>query len=319
MGHAAGGHGIVDGPNLVRERREVNRGRMWTALAINLVMLAAAVIGGLIWNSLALLADAGHVLSDLGSIALGLVAGALATRAAGPQRTFGLQRSEVLAALANGIALVAVAVLVVVAAVGRLGDEPEIAGAGVLVVGLLGLAGNVAATWVLARGDRSDLNLEAVLRHSVADALGSAAVVLSGTVILITDWTPIDTLASLAIAGLILASSVRLITGPLDVLLEAAPPGVDIEQLGQALCSVEGVRAVHELHVWTVTSGFDALAAHVVVEPDADRDRARRELELLLRERYGIEHTTLQMEEHVGDQLLQVERPTSQRRSRGAE
>jgi cobalt-zinc-cadmium efflux system protein len=310
MADAARGHGLVDGPELVRERRELNRGRMWVALAINVAMLAAAVVGGLLWNSLALLADAGHVLSDLGSIALGLVAGALASRAAGPRRTFGLQRSEVLAALANGIALVVVAVLIVVAAIGRLGEEPDIAGAGVLAVGLLGLIGNAAATWVLARGDRTDLNLEAVLRHSFADALGSLAVVLSGTVILITDWTPVDTLASLGIAALILASSVKLITGPLDVLMEAAPPGVDIEELGQAMCAVGGVRAVHELHVWTVTSGFDALAAHVVVDPDADRDRARRELELLLRERYGIEHTTLQMEEHVRERLLHVDTGT---------
>jgi cobalt-zinc-cadmium efflux system protein len=307
MTHAAGAHGRFEGPDLVRERRELNRGRMWAALAINGVMLVAAVVGGLIWNSLALLADAGHVLSDLGSIALGLAAASLASRAAGPRRTFGLQRSEVLAALANGIALVVVAVLIVVAAIGRLGDEPEIAGAGVLAVGLLGLAGNAAATWVLARGDRSDLNLEAVLRHSFADALGSLAVVVSGTVILVTDWTPVDTLASLGIAALILASSVKLITGPLDVLMEAAPPGVDIEELGEAMCSVSGVLAVHELHVWTVTSGFDALAAHVVADPDADRDRARRELEHLLRDRYGIEHTTLQMEEHVAESLLQVE------------
>jgi cobalt-zinc-cadmium efflux system protein len=307
MTHAAGAHGRVEGPELVRERRELNRGRMWAALAINLAMLVAAVVGGLIWNSLALLADAGHVLSDLGSIALGLVAAALASRAAGPRRTFGLQRSEVLAALANGITLVVVAVLIVAAAIGRLGDEPEISGAGVLAVGLLGLAGNAVATWVLARGDRSDLNLEAVLRHSFADALGSLAVVVSGTVILITDWTPVDTLASLGIAALILASSAKLITGPLDVLMEAAPPGVDIEELGQAMCSVPGVRAVHELHVWTVTSGFDALAAHVVADSDADRDRARRELEHLLRDRYGIEHTTLQMEEHIPETLLQVD------------
>jgi cobalt-zinc-cadmium efflux system protein len=307
MARAAHDHGFGDGPEFIRARRELNRGRMWLALTVNAALLAAALVGGLLWNSLALLADAGHVLSDVGSIGLGLVAATLASRAAGPRRTFGLQRSEVLAALANGIALVVVAVLIVVAAVGRFGDEPDIAGAGVLAVGLLGVAGNAAATWVLARGDRTDLNLEAVLRHSFADALGSVAVVVSGAVILITDWTPIDAIVSLAIAGLILASSVRLITGPLDVLMEAAPPGVDIQQLGRAMCSVRGVRAVHELHVWTVTSGFDALAAHVVVDPEADRDRARRELEHLLDERYGIEHTTLQMEEHVPDSLLQVE------------
>jgi cobalt-zinc-cadmium efflux system protein len=307
MAHAAHEHAFRDGPEFVRARRELNRGRMWMALAINLAMLAAAVAGGLLWNSLALLADAGHVLSDAGSIGLGLVAAALAARAAGPRQTFGLQRSEVLAALANGIALVVVAALIVAAALGRLGDEPDIAGAGVLAVGLFGLAGNAAATWVLARGDRSDLNLEAVLRHSFADALGSLAVVVSGAVILVTDWTPIDTIVSLAIAALILVSSARLITGPLDVLMEAAPARVDIDELGQTMCSVDRVRAVHELHVWTVTSGFDALAAHVVVDPDADRDRARRELEHLLRERYGIEHTTLQMEEHVPASLLQVD------------
>lgn len=305
MAHTHDDHG--DGPEAVRLRRQLNRGRMRVALAINLAMLVAAVAGGLLWNSLALLADAGHVLSDLGSIVLGLVAATLASRATGPRRTFGLQRSEVLAALANGIVLVAVAVLIVVAAVGRLGDEPDIAGAGVLAVGLLGLAGNAAATWVLATGDRADLNLEAVLRHSFADALGSLAVVVAGAVILITGWTPVDAIVSLGIAALIGVSSVRLITGPLDVLMEAAPAGVDIEELGHAMCKVRGVRAVHELHVWTVTSGFDALAAHVVVDPDADRDRARRELELLLRDRYGIEHTTLQMEEHVPDGLLQVD------------
>ena len=300
-------HDHGDGPEAVRLRRQLNRGRMRIALGINLAMLVAALVGGLLWNSLALLADAGHVLSDLGSIGLGLVAATFASRATGPRRTFGLQRSEVLAALVNGIVLVAVAVLIVVAAVGRLGDDPEIAGAGVLGVGLLGLAGNAAATWVLAGGDRADLNLEGVLRHSFADALGSAAVVISGTVLLITDWTPVDAIVSLGIATLIGVSSVRLITGPLDVLMEAAPADVDIEELGRAMCDVPGVRAVHELHVWTVTSGFDALAAHVVVDPDADRDRARRELELLVRDRYGIEHTTLQMEEHVSEGLLQVE------------
>jgi cobalt-zinc-cadmium efflux system protein len=305
---AHGHHDHGDGPDAVRARRQRNQGRMRFALAINLAMLVAALVGGLLWNSLALLADAGHVLSDLGSIALGLLAAALASRAVGePRRTFGLQRSEVLAALANGIALVAVAVLIVVAAVGRLGDEPEIAGAGVLGVGLLGLAGNAAATSVLARGDRADMNLEAVLRHSFADALGSLGVVVSGVVILTTDWTPIDAIVSLAIAALIAFSSVKLITGPLDVLMEAAPAGVDIEELARAMCGVSGVRAVHELHVWTVTSGFDALAAHVVVDPEADRDLARRELELLVRDRYGIDHTTLQMEEHVPDGLLQVE------------
>lgn len=280
------------------------------ALAINATMVVAALVGAWLTGSLALLADAGHVLSDVGAIALGLVAVSLAARPSGPRRTFGLQRSEVLAALVNGIALVAIAVLIVVAAIGRLEDPPEIEGAGVLAVGLLGLAGNAAAAWLLAHGDRADLNLEAVLRHSFADALGSLAVIVSGAVVLATGWLEADPLASLAVAGLILFSSVRLVLEPLDVLMEAAPAGLDVERLGGELCRVEGVREVHELHVWTVTAGFATLSAHVVVAPDRDRDAVRRELEFLLAERYGIEHTTLQMEEHVGGEtLLQLEPP----------
>jgi cobalt-zinc-cadmium efflux system protein len=288
-------------------RREENRRRMRVALAINAAMLAVALAGGLVFDSLALLADAGHVLSDFGAIALGLLAAGLAARGGASRRTFGLHRGEVLAALVNGIGLVAIAVLVAIAAIGRLSDPPEIEGAGVLAVGLLGLAGNAWATWVLARGERSDLNLEAVLRHSAADALGSLAVVFSAVAILAFSWQEADPVAGLAIAALILASSVRLVRDPLDVLMESAPVGLDVEKLGARLCEVDGVCGVHELHVWTVTSGFDALAAHVVTAAGADRDRARRELELLLRDAYGIEHTTLQMEE-AGDEeaLLQV-------------
>jgi cobalt-zinc-cadmium efflux system protein len=243
----------------------------------------------------------------VGAIGLGLAAAALATRPAGPRSTFGLQRSEVLAALVNGVALVVIAVLVAIAAVGRLSDPPDVEGAGVLAIGLLGLAGNAAATWVLARGDREDVNLEGVLRHSLADALGSVAVVASGSVILATGWLEADPIAGLAVAALILLASVRLIREPLTVLMESAPAGLDIEELGRALVEVDGVREVHELHVWTVTSGFVALSAHVVIERDRDRDLARRELEYLLRERYEIAHTTLQMEEAADEgALLQV-------------
>jgi len=281
---------------------------MWGALAINASMLVVAVVGGLVFDSLALLADAGHVLSDLGAIVLGLVAAGLAARAGGPRRTFGFHRGEVLAALINGLALVVLAGVIVVAAIGRLSDPPEVDGVGVLVVGIVGLAGNAWATWVLARGERSDINLEAVLRHSAADALGSIAVVVSALALLAFGWREADPVASLAIAAMILASSVRLVLEPLDVLLESAPARVDVDELGERMCETDGVLGVHELHVWTVTSGFEALAAHVVTAPGTDRDRARRELEYLLRDRFGIEHTTLQMEE-AGDEdaLLQVE------------
>lgn len=312
LGSMAHVHAPRGSPGLARAldaRRTGNRRRMWVALALNVAMLVAAALGGLLTGSLALLADAGHLLSDIGAIGLGLLAGGLAARPGGPRRTFGYQRTEVLAALVNGIALVVIGVLIVIAAADRLGDPPEVEGTGVLVLGLAGLVGNIAATWVLARGRREDLNLEGVLRHSAADALGSLGVVVSGAVILSTGWQPIDPLASLAIAALILASSWRLIAEPFGVLMEAAPAGMNVEELGRRICEEDHVREVHELHVWTVTSGFDALAAHVVVERGADRDLVRRRLEVLLRGRYGIEHTTLQMEEEAGDELLDVETP----------
>jgi cobalt-zinc-cadmium efflux system protein len=301
------------GPDALAVRREGNRRRMLVAAAINAALITAGVVGGVLTGSLALLADAGHVLSDLGAIGLAVLAGRFAERPGGPRRTFGFQRSEVIAALFNGLALVAIAVLIIVAAIHRLGDPPDVEGAGVIVLGLVGLAGNAAATLVLARGQREDINLEAVLRHSAADALGSLGVVASGAVVLATGWNPIDPLIGIAIAALILASSVRLVREPFDVLMEAAPPGVDVEAIARAIGSVAGVREVHELHIWSVTAGFEALAAHVVVARGQDRDRVRREVEFVLRSRYRIEHTTLQMEgEADDDALLQVQtRPGS--------
>lgn len=280
---------------------------MWIALAINLTMLGAEAVGGLLTGSLALLADAGHLLSDAGSIALALFASALAARPAGGRLTFGYRRSEILAALLNGLLLVAVAIAIAFAAVGRLGDPPQIDAPGVLVLGLLGLAGNLFAALVLWGGEREDLNLEGVLRHSAADALGSLGVVIAGTVALAGGSAVVDPVVSLLISALILASSWRLIAEPLGVLMEAAPTGFDVESVGEAICAEPGVRSVHDLHVWTVTAGFGALAAHVVVDPDCDRDLVRRRIELLLHERFGIDHTTLQMEVQVANGLLQVE------------
>jgi cobalt-zinc-cadmium efflux system protein len=280
---------------------------MWVALAINAALLVAELVGGLLTGSLAVLADAGHLLSDVGSIVLALIAARLASLPASGQRTFGYQRSEVLAALVNGLLLVAVSVGIAWAAIGRLSDPPAIDGAGVLALGLLGLAGNLAATWVLARGQREDINLEGVLRHSVADALGSLGVVLAGGFVLLGGSDLVDPIVGLLIAALVLASSWRLIKEPFEVLMEAAPVGLDVDEIGAAICGEQEVRSVHDLHVWTVTAGFGALAAHVVVAQGCDRDLVCRRLELTLSERFGIEHTTLQMEEEADQSLLQVE------------
>jgi cobalt-zinc-cadmium efflux system protein len=306
-GHAHTHHRIGSGPDALDARRAGNRRRMAVALAINLALLGAEVVGGIITGSLALLADAGHVISDVGAIGLALLAARIASMPGSERRTFGYQRSEVLAALANGLVLVAIAMLIVVAAIGRIGDPPGIEGGGVIALGAVGLLGNLWASWVLARGERADINLEGVLRHSVADALGSIGVLISGTVIVAGGSSVVDPIVSIAIAVLILASSWRLIKEPFNVLMESAPSDLDMEQLSRAFSEVPDVREVHDLHVWTLTAGFGALAAHVVFAEGADRDLVRRRLEVLLHERFGIDHTTLQMEEEASDALLEVE------------
>jgi cobalt-zinc-cadmium efflux system protein len=180
-------------------------------------------------------------------------------------------------------------------AISRLSNPPAVDGTGVLAIGLFGLAGNVAATVALAGGDRRDLNLEGVLRHSAADALGSLGVVAAGLIVVTTGWLYADGIAGVVIGALILIGSWRLVYAPLNVLMEAAPEGIDVADVGTAMVAVPGVREVHDLHVWTVTSGFPALAAHVVTAPAEDVDAVRTRLEQLLHDRFEIEHTTLQV------------------------
>jgi cobalt-zinc-cadmium efflux system protein len=277
---------------------------MWVALAINVVLVAAGVAGALLFDSVALLADAGHVLSDAAAIALGLAAAAMAARPARGRRTFGFHRTEIMAALANGLVLAGVAVLVFVEAIARFSDPPDVQGGGVLIVGAIGLAGNIAATVALIGGDRRDLNLEAVLRHSAADALGSLGVIAAGAVVLATGWGYADPIAGVLIGLLVLAGAWGLIREAVDVLMEAAPPGLDVAEIGRAMAAVPGVREVHDLHVWTVTSGFPALAAHVLASPDADPEGVRRSVEAVLHERFEIHHTTLQT---MAEPLLELE------------
>jgi cobalt-zinc-cadmium efflux system protein len=281
---------------------------MALALAINVALLAATVVGGVLADSLALLADAGHLASDVGAIVVGLIAARLAGLAPTPARTYGLQRSEVLGALANGVLLLVVSVLIVVEALTRLGEPLAVSGTGVLVLGVVGLAGNVAATWVLAAGAREDLNLEGVLRHSAGDALSSLGVVVAGALVLIAGWNAADPIAGIVIALLIAASSWRLLKEPVDVLLESAPAGMDVQAVGEAMVADPDVVEVHDLHVWTVTAGFPALSAHVLVERGAGRDDVLRRIEAMLAERFDVHHTTLQVVECAdSDELIQLE------------
>jgi cobalt-zinc-cadmium efflux system protein len=285
-------HGALSG------RRRSSRALLG-ALGLTLAFLVVEVVGGVVSGSLALLADAGHMLSDAGALGLAVGAAWLAARPATPDRSFGYRRAEVLAALANGVALVAIAIWIAVEALARLGSPPEVAAGPVLVIGLLGLAVNAAAARILWRARDETLNAAAAFRHVLADALGSAGVILSGVVLATTGWEAIDPLVSLAIAGLILLGSWSVLRASVDVLLESAPAGIHAEEVGAAIAAVPGVEQAHDLHIWTITSGFVSLSAHVVVGRDQDCHERRRAVEAMLHDRFGIAHVTLQMD-HAG-------------------
>lgn len=266
------------------------------------------VAGGLITGSLALLADAGHMLSDSFSLFLALGAVWLAARPATARRTYGFKRAEILAALLNGVTLVLIAVWIVYEAIGRFGDPPTIESDGMLAVALLGLLVNVIAAVILGRAQGDSLNVAAAFRHVIADLLGSVGVIAAALVILLTGWELADPLISVAIALLIVASAFTIVRDSVEILLEAAPRDLDTEEIGQAMAAMPEVVEVHDLHVWTITSGFPALSAHILVEAETDCHARRWEIERMLQERFGLEHTTLQVD-HVPTHLLDIESP----------
>jgi cobalt-zinc-cadmium efflux system protein len=291
-----------------------NRRALGIALALIAGFAAVELVAGLLAGSLALLADAAHMVSDTASLGLAFFAAWLALRPATPRRSFGFRRAEILAALFNGVALAAVSIWIFVAAIGRLGDPPGVPGGWILTVGVLGLVVNVLAAWVLARAGAQSLNVRAALAHVLADALGSAGVIVAGAVVLLTGWDYADPLAALAIAVLVLVGAWRILRESVAILLEETPAGIDAEEVGRALASTEGVVEVHDLHIWTITSGFPALSAHVLVAPGGDCHGVRRDLERLLHEQFDLHHTTLQVEHASSDQLVELG-PSFRRRS----
>ncbi len=276
-------------------------------LALTLTFTAVEVVGGLATGSLALLADAAHMLSDNLAIGLALFAIWLAGRPSTPERSFGYQRAEILAALVNGVALVAISIWIFVEAWQRLSDPPDVLAGWVAVVAVVGLVVNLVAALMLHRGSRDSLNMQAALRHVLADALGSVGVLVAALVIITTGWEYADPIAGAVIGVLVLASSWSVLRDSVHILLEGAPKGMDARELGRRLTDVPGVVDVHDLHVWTITSGFPALAAHVLVERGDDCHARRRELEELLRREYGIEHTTLQVDHAAAPSVVSIQ------------
>ena len=282
--------------------------RRWIALALGLIVafMGVEIAVGLIANSLALLSDALHMLTDAASIALALVALRVAQRPPTSRYTFGFGRAEILSAQVNGASLLALGALIAVEALRRLFDPPEVEGGLVIVVGIVGAAVNIAAAWALSRAKRRSLNVEGARAHVLADLYSSLAAASAGAIIVLTDYREADGLAALAVAVLMFRSGGKLLRDSSRVLLEAAPAGVDADEVGHAMAGRPGVREVHDLHVWEVTTGFPALAAHVLVAAAEDGHRVRRELETMLREDFGISHTTLQIDVEAANTALQI-------------
>jgi cobalt-zinc-cadmium efflux system protein len=277
-----------------------HRKRLIVVLVITGAVLIAEVIGGLIAGSLALLADAGHMLSDSTGLIMALIATSLATRAATVKRTFGLQRAEVLAALANALLLVGVAVWVLIKAVDRLRDPAEINSELMLAVAIVGVLANLAGLLVLRPAQAMSLNMRGAYLEVLSDLLGSLAVIAAAVLILITGWTPFDAIASIAIVVLIIPRAWSLLREVVDVLLEATPRGVDLDEVRDHMKRVRGVVDVHDLHAWTITSGVPVLSAHVIVDQACiSEGRSGEVLDRLgacLGGHFDVSHCTFQLE-----------------------
>jgi len=289
----AHGHDHLHGHTQARRH---DKQRLALTLVLSALYLVAEVAGGLWTGSLALLADAGHMLADVGALALSLFAFWLAERPAGAARTFGWRRFEILAALANGLALALVAVFVLFEATERLGAPRAVNGLGAFIIASGGLLVNVLGLVLLRHGKERSLNLRGAWLHLAGDALGSVGAMAAGLAIWAFDWRAADPLASIAIALLVLRSAWLLLRETVDVLLEAAPAHLDVDELRAALGAEPGVASLHDLHVWTITSGMVSLSCHVHCAEGADGHAVLVRCQALLRQRFDVHHATLQIE-----------------------
>lgn len=276
--------------------RHTETRRLQWALAISLVYFFAELIAGFLTNSLALLSDAGHMLSDVGAMTLSLFAFRMARRPATHQSTYGFHRIEILAALFNGLTLWLIVGIIFAAAFNRFFHPPVVESFGMMVVASIGLLVNIAAAAILHRGHHHNLNLRGAFLHVVSDAIGSVGAIVAGLIMWTTGWYLADPLISIFIGILILFSSWSLVRDSLSVLMQAVPKGIRLEEVRQTIESVEGVSEVHDLHVWAVTSDIFTLSAHAVLANGGDSHAVLNGIEETLKERYNIEHTTIQLE-----------------------
>jgi cobalt-zinc-cadmium efflux system protein len=287
-------------------RADADRSRLAIALALILAFLVVEVSLGIVAHSLALLSDAGHMLTDAAAIGFSLLAISLAARPAKGAMTFGFKRVEILSAQANGVTLLILAAFIAYEGIRRLFDPPVVRGWLILAVALLGVLVNLAATWTLAKANRESLNVEGSFQHLLTDLYGFIGTAIAAIVILATGFQRADPIVSLLIAALMTRSGVSLVKASGRIFLEAAPEDLDPQAIGRALVEQSAVVEVHDLHVWEITSGFPALSAHVLVGAESNCHAARREMEAMLHARFALDHTTLQVD-HVGGELIEIQ------------
>ncbi|HEY2571004.1 MAG TPA: cation diffusion facilitator family transporter [Solirubrobacteraceae bacterium] len=290
-------------------RADADRRRLAITLGLIVAFVAVEVGAGVVAHSLALLSDAGHMLTDAAAIGFSLVAIGLAARPAKGAMTFGFKRVEILSAQANGVTLLVLAAFIAYEAIRRLFDPPVVRGWLILVVALVGVLVNLAAAWTLAQANRESLNVEGSFQHIVTDLYGFIGTAVAAAVILLTGFQRADPIVSLLIAGLMMRSGVSLVKASGRIFMEASPERLDPQAIGRALVAQPDVVEVHDLHVWEITSGFPALSAHVLVGSDSDCHAARRNMEAMLHARFALDHTTLQVD-HTGGELLDIQPAT---------
>ena len=290
---------ILSPPGHAHDHRSASRRSLSFALALIMVYMVVEVVGGLISGSLALLADAGHMLTDGAAIGLALLAIWVSGRPASIEQTFGFHRTEILAAMFNALSLWLISALIFFEASRRLNDDLQVDGGLMLGVGAVGLLVNLAAAWALHRSSGESLNVEGAFLHVVADLLGSVAVVAGGILVLAFEWNIADPIFGIVIGVLILASSLRLLWKVVHVLMEGTPSHLDLHHLCQRLEELEGVTGVHDIHAWTITTGYDALSAHVTADPTVmqDPNPVLQALRDIASSEFGIGHVTIQLED----------------------
>lgn len=296
MSHTHKGKGVVED---LDNARAASRGRLWIALALIVAYMVAEAIGGFLAQSLTLLADAAHMLTDATALGLAILATWVASRPASARRTFGFQRTEVLAALLNALGLWVVAAWVFMEAYRRFQEPGQVQGALVLGIGALGMLVNVAAAWVLRRSVKASLNVEGAFLHVLGDLLGSIGVIGAGLLITFAAWAEADPAFGVIIGVLILLSSGRLLWKVLHVLMEGTPSHLDLQALCQQLEKVEGITGVHDIHAWSITGGYEVFSAHVTAHVSAlsRPDRLLQRLHDIASNGFGIAHVTIQLEE----------------------